>query len=270
MKSTSGSRVCGTYSSSKSSIVAEEILVDLYMEQTKDKRRSILLDWPKRHHIINGIASGLLYLHQDSRLRIIHRDLKAGNILLDLEMSPKFQTLAWLEVVEEMKPKPIQIRWWEHRIFCCGYMSPENAIDGLYSVKSDVFSFGILVLEIVSGKRNRRFSHTDHRLNLLGHAWTLQNEGRSIEMIDASVRNSCNLSEVVRSVHVGLLFVQQNLAERPSMSTVVFMLGSEGALPKPKELGFFTERDLVELNSSSSYYNSSSANDLTITQLRAR
>ncbi|KAF2285986.1 hypothetical protein GH714_009369 [Hevea brasiliensis] len=169
------------------------------------------------------------------------------------------------------KTKHFNIKFFFLRgIFCCGYMSLEYAMDGLYSVKSDVFSFGILLLEIVSGKRNRRFSHTDHLLNLLGHAWTLQKEGRSIEMIDASVRNSCNLSEVIRSVHVGLLCVQQNLAERPSMSTVVFMLGSEGALPKPKEPGFFTERDLIELNSSSSYYNSSSTNDLTITQLRAR
>ncbi|XP_058001395.1 G-type lectin S-receptor-like serine/threonine-protein kinase At4g27290 isoform X2 [Hevea brasiliensis] len=149
-------------------------------------------------------------------------------------------------------------------------MSPEYAMEGLYSVKSDVFSFGVIVLETVSGKRNRGFSHTDHHLNLLGHAWILQKEGRSIEIIDASVRNSCNLSEVLRSVHVGLLCVQQNLAERPSMSTVVFMLGGEGALPEPKQPGFFTERDLIELNSSSSYHNSSSANNLTITQLGAR
>ncbi|KAJ9182784.1 hypothetical protein P3X46_006737 [Hevea brasiliensis] len=231
-----------------------------------DQTQSTLLDWPKRYHIINGIARGLLYLHQDSRLRIIHRDLKAGNILLDNEMNPKISDFGLSRSFggSETEANTNKV------VGTYGYMSPEYAIDGLYSVKSDVFSFGVIVLEIVSGKRNRGFNHTDHCLNLLGHAWRLQKEGRSIEMIDASMRNSCNISEVLRSLHVGLLCVQQNLAKRPSMSAVVVMLGSEGALPEPMQPGFFTERDLIEVNSSSSYYNSSSANDLTITQLDAR
>ncbi|XP_037493480.1 G-type lectin S-receptor-like serine/threonine-protein kinase At4g27290 [Jatropha curcas] len=127
-------------------------------------------------------------------------------------------------------------------------MSPEYAVDGLYSTKSDVYSFGVIVLEIVSGKRNRGFSHPEHNLNLLGHAWRLHMEGRSVEMIDALIKNSCNLNEVLRSIHIGLLCVQRSPEDRPSMSSVVFMLGGEGALPEPKQPGFFTEREISAAN----------------------
>ncbi|KAL7213468.1 hypothetical protein ACSBR2_016071 [Camellia fascicularis] len=166
----------------------------------------MLLDWPKRFNIINGLARGLLYLHQDSRLRIIYRDLKAGNILPDNEMNPKI-SLAWPEVLEAMKLKQIRLEWLEHSN---GYMSPEYAIDGLFSIKSNVFSFGILVLEIINGKKNRGFYHPDHNLNILGHAWNLHKEGKSLELIDTSMADACNHPEVIRSIHIALLCVQQS------------------------------------------------------------
>ncbi|THG17569.1 hypothetical protein TEA_004957 [Camellia sinensis var. sinensis] len=118
---------------------------------------------------------------------------------------------------------------------CSGYIAPEYAVDGLFSVKSDVFSFGVLVLEIVSGKRNRGFYHPSHRLNLLGHVWRLYKE-----------------------------------EDRPSMSSVVLMLDSEGALPQVKQPGFFTERNVHEAGCSSSKNATVSANEITITLLNAR
>ncbi|KAF7112201.1 hypothetical protein RHSIM_RhsimUnG0255500 [Rhododendron simsii] len=130
-----------------------------------------------------------------------------------------------------------------------GYISPEYAVRGVYSMKSDVFSFGVLVLEILSGKRNRSFNHPDHDLNLLGHAWKLYIEGRPLELVDALVRESWFASEVLRSIHVGLLCVQQRREDRPSMSTVVVMLGGEGALPRPKRPAFFTETSPLEADS---------------------
>ncbi|KAM7498796.1 hypothetical protein LguiA_023210 [Lonicera macranthoides] len=133
--------------------------------------------------------------------------------------------------------------------FCSGYMSPEYAVDGIFSVKSDVFSFGVLVLEIVSRKRNRGFIHQDHSLNLLGHAWRLYKEGRSMELIDRAALGESSYvdDEVVRSIEVGLLCVQQCPEDRPSMSSVVLMLSSKVAIPQPKEPveGAFVE--LVEL-----------------------
>ncbi|CAL5405728.1 unnamed protein product [Camellia sinensis] len=228
--------------------------------------RCTILDWPKRFHIINGIARGLLYLHQDSRLRIIHRDLKVSNVLLDIVMNPKISDFGMGRTFKGDETEANTNRV----VGTYGYMSPEYAVDGHFSVKSDVFSFGVLVLEIVSGKRNRGFFHPDHNLNLLGQAWMVYKEGKSLDLLDEAVRDHCHVSEVLRSIHVGLLCVQQSPKDRPTMSSVVLMLGSEGALPCSKQPGFFNERNLIEADNPSSKNAPISTNEFTITILEPR
>ncbi|KAJ9554156.1 hypothetical protein OSB04_018201 [Centaurea solstitialis] len=226
-----------------------------------DETKCLMIDWPQRFHIIHGMARGILYLHQDSRLQIIHRDLKAGNILLDADMNPKISDFGlarkFIGFDNAEKTKKV--------VGTYGYISPEYAVHGRFSTKSDVFSFGVLVLEIVSGKKNRECSHGDHRDNLLGHAWRLYKEGRPIELMCASLHNSCIVTEVVRSIHVALLCVQHHAEDRPTMLSVVLMLVSEGVLPQPRQPAFFTgdNESYCELDTDAS------VDECTITQLSA-
>ncbi|XP_062153772.1 G-type lectin S-receptor-like serine/threonine-protein kinase At4g03230 [Alnus glutinosa] len=137
-----------------------------------DKKQSMCLDWEMRVNIILGIARGLLYLHRDSNWRIIHRDLKPSNILLDEEMNPKISDFGLARIVggKETRTNTIYttkvVRTFNYMssdivettiVGTRGYRPPESFSDGLFTVKFDVFSFGILLLEIISGKRNVDF-----------------------------------------------------------------------------------------------------------------
>ncbi|GMH26906.1 hypothetical protein Nepgr_028749 [Nepenthes gracilis] len=152
-------------------------------------------------------------------------------------------------------------------------MSPEYAMDGIFSFKSDVFSFGVLMIEIVSGKKNQRFYKSNNELNLLEYAWKLWREGKATELLDPSIGDSYSEQEVLRCVQIGLLCVQARAADRPTMLSVVLMLRSESAasLPQPKLPGF-SLRLLPAVNefSSAGKDESFTVNQVTVTTLEAR
>ncbi|KAK6932437.1 Bulb-type lectin domain [Dillenia turbinata] len=150
-----------------------------------------------------------------------------------------------------------------------GYMSPEYAIFGKFSTKSDVFSFGVLLLEIISGKRNNFDFREDPSLNLIGYVWDLWREERALEIVEPSLKESLLSNEVLRCIHVGLLCVQDRAIDRPTMSDVVFMLGSNTSLPPPKQPAFFLSAP-SDVDKWIIGAKQCSVNELTITHVNAR
>ncbi|CAI9773471.1 unnamed protein product [Fraxinus pennsylvanica] len=219
----------------------EKILIYEYMPNGSldsfifDQIRSNLLDWSKRFNIICGVARGLLYLHQDSRIF----------------------------VGDERGETTKRI------VGTYGYMAPEYASYGLFSVKSDVFSFGILLLEVISGKKNRGFDHPQNQ-NLIGYAWRLWTESRPLELIDPLLKDSTNRPEMLRCIHIGLLCVQQSPEDRPTMSSVILMLNGESTLSQPKHPGLLIDMIPAATRPPSSNGEPSSVKYSSITLLEAR
>ncbi|XWS40612.1 hypothetical protein CRYUN_Cryun17cG0010700 [Craigia yunnanensis] len=189
--------------------------------------------WDKRHNIITGIARGILYLHEDSQYRIVHRDLKAANILLDEAMNSEIADFGMarlfsVDQTHDATSKPVGT---------FGYMAPEYIICGTYSVKSDVYSFGVLILEIIIGEKISCFRSKEGE-DLLTHAWKSWKTGTVMNMIDPTLSDGSRM-EMMRCIHLGLLCVQANDASRPTVTSVVLMLSSYSmSLPLPSRPAF--------------------------------
>ncbi|KAH8968247.1 hypothetical protein BDL97_03G118200 [Sphagnum fallax] len=189
-------------------------------------KNTIFLDWPTRFHICVGIARGLFYLHEELQPCIIHRDIKGPNILLDNNLNPKIADFGLARLFSNDQSHLFT----QERAGTLGYMAPEYATFGELSTKVDVYSFGVLLLEIISGRKAILENATD-KVYLVKWAWLLHKENMLMNLVDQKINDTLVEIEVQRVINVALLCVQIESTKRPSMSQVLAMLQGEMDLP---------------------------------------
>ncbi|XP_034213906.1 probable LRR receptor-like serine/threonine-protein kinase At1g56140 isoform X1 [Prunus dulcis] len=248
-------------------LLVYEYLENNSLDQALFGKRSLNLDWSTRFDICLGVARGLTYLHEESRLRIVHRDVKVSNILLDSNLIPKISDFGLAKLYDDKKTH-ISTRV----AGTVGYLAPEYAMRGHLTEKSDVFSFGVVALETVSGRPNSDPSLDEEKIYLLEWAWYLHETKREVELVDSRL-SEFNEEEVKRVIAIAFLCTQASPLLRPSMSRVVGMLSGDievaTVTSKPGYLTDWKFDDISGINSmtidmstkgtDSSVYNSSAS-----------
>ncbi|KAJ3696028.1 hypothetical protein LUZ60_001405 [Juncus effusus] len=251
----------------------EKLLVYEFLPNTSldkflsDSHKCEKLTWPKRYEIIKGVARGVLYLHEESRIKIIHRDLKTSNILLDENLLPKISDFGFAKLFDLDKSRGTASRI----VGTNGYIAPECFVQSYISTKSDVFSYGVIVLEILSGKSVRDFEGSGSAPNLISFVWKKWSEGDALNIIDQRLNGISQVNEVSRCIDIALLCVQQDPSKRPNMASVVLMLNSYSTiLPVPTIPAFFVDGNTITVEDSGARSNQPSINNVTITEMDPR
>ncbi|KAJ7948893.1 Receptor-like kinase [Quillaja saponaria] len=258
---------------------SHRILVYNYLENNSlaqtllgGSHSNIRFDWRARSRICIGVARGLAFLHEEVRPHIVHRDIKASNILLDKDLSPKISDFGLAKLI------PANMTHVSTRVAgTIGYLAPEYAIRGQLTRKADIYSFGVLLVEIVSGRCNTNTRLPIGEQYLLERTWELYERRELVGLIDTSLNGEFDAEEACRFLKIGLLCTQDSPKLRPSMSTVVKMLTgqmdvNDSEISKPALISDFmdlkvrvAEKSKANMNSSSCTVSSGSDNQETTT-----
>ncbi|KAL1347579.1 hypothetical protein HN51_023644 [Arachis hypogaea] len=197
----------------------------------KEPERGRLLNWSHRVNIAVGLASVLVYLHQECEQRVIHRDIKTGNILLDGNFNPRLGDFGLAKLMDHDK-SPVSTL----TAGTMGYLAPEYLQYGKATDKTDVFSYGVVILEVACGKRPIE-REGQKMMNLVDWVWGLHSEGKVIDAADKRLNGEFVEEEMRKLLLLGLCCANPDSAERPSMRKVLQILNNEAApisVPKVK------------------------------------
>ncbi|KAF5819868.1 putative protein kinase RLK-Pelle-DLSV family [Helianthus annuus] len=223
-------------------LVVYEYLENKSLDQALFGKNNLHLDWSTRFNICLGTARGLAYLHEESRPRIVHRDVKSSNILLDGELCPKISDFGLAKLYDDKRTHMST-----HVAGTIGYLAPEYAMRGHLTSKADVFGFGVVCLEILSGRPNSEENLDPERKYLLQWAWSLYESNRHLELIDPSL-SSFDEQEATRMIGVALLCVQASPTLRPAMSRVIAMLSCDAEItPVTTKPSYLTDWDFNDI-----------------------
>ncbi|CAM6023160.1 unnamed protein product, partial [Sphagnum balticum] len=195
--------------------------LEKFLFDTKGEYLSQVMNWPTRMKICLGVAQGLYYLHVSSQTKIIHRDIKASNILLDKDLNPKIADFGLARPIQDGKSEIMT----QKCAGTIGYLAPEYMFYGQLSNKADVYSFGVLLLETISGKKNQNPNQPEDEVYLPIRAWKLHLKNSLMDLIDPRLQcSNIELFEVKRVLEIAILCVQTSPEKRPTMFRVVAML----------------------------------------------
>ncbi|KAH0654872.1 hypothetical protein KY290_030685 [Solanum tuberosum] len=223
-------RLLGCCSEGNQRLLVYEYMKNRSLDQILYGKSNIFLDWKTRYQIILGVARGLQYLHEDSHIRIVHRDIKASNILLDDKFQPKIGDFGLARFFPEDQA-------YLSTAFAgtLGYTAPEYAIRGELSEKADIYSYGVVVLEIINSRKNTDLSLPSEMQYLPEYAWKLYERSRLIDLVDPKMlEDGMAEKDVMQTIHVAFLCLQPQANLRPPMSEIVAMLVTKaGTLTTP-------------------------------------
>ncbi|XP_057811000.1 cysteine-rich receptor-like protein kinase 2 [Salvia miltiorrhiza] len=238
-------RLLGCSCSGPESLLVYEFLSNKSLDRfIFDSSNGKALNWEKRLEIIIGTAEGLVYLHENTKTRIIHRDIKASNILLDSRLRAKIADFGLARSFQEDKSHISTAI-----AGTLGYMAPEYLAHGQLTEKVDVYSYGVLLLEIVTGRQNNRSKTTEYTDSLVTIAWNHFQRRTVEELFDPNLMlhnySTINIkNEILRAVHVGLLCTQEIPSLRPTMSKALLMLVGKEHLPAPTNPPFMDDKTM--------------------------